>query len=79
MLSLHLGAGPTLLEACPWLQDDHIRHERILDVAEPNSVIEGLPPFTDQFRDRLRAELWDIAERRRAAPLTRDRPNRPRT
>ena len=66
MLSLYMGAGPTLLEACPWLQDDRIRHERILDVAERNSVIEGLPPFTNEFRDRLRAELRGLAELRRA-------------
>ena len=51
------GKGPTLKEASPWLQDDRARIERILAVVEADSVIEGLPPFTEEMRNRLRQEL----------------------
>jgi hypothetical protein len=51
------GTGPTLKDASPWLRDDSARHERILDVVERNSVTDGLPPFTEEFRERLRLEL----------------------
>jgi len=50
----HFGTGPLLKDVCPWFQDDLERRERILDVAERNSVIEGLPPFDDEMRNRLR-------------------------
>lgn len=60
-MKIEFGSGPTLIEACPWLRDEQSRHERILDVVERNSVIEGLPLFTDDFRDRLRAELRLLA------------------
>ena len=32
-------------------------HEMILDVTERNSVIEGLPPFTEETRRHIMAEL----------------------
>jgi hypothetical protein len=51
------GKGPTLEEANPWLRDEAERIDRILDVAERNSVIEGLPPFSEEMRRRLREEL----------------------
>jgi hypothetical protein len=51
------GKGPTLAEANPWLRDEAERIERILDVTERNSVIEGLPPLSDAMRERLRMEL----------------------
>jgi hypothetical protein len=51
------GKGPTLAQANPWLRDEAERIERILDVAERNSVIEGLPPFSEEMRERLRKEL----------------------
>lgn len=51
------GSGPSLIDASPWLRDPAERHRRILDVAERNSVIEGLPPFTDETREKIRAEL----------------------
>jgi hypothetical protein len=51
------GTGPTLRQACSWLRDDAERHARILDVVERNSVIEGLPPFREETRQRLMAEL----------------------
>lgn len=47
------GTGPTLREASPWLQDDVRRRARIIEVAERNSVIEGLPPFRAETRQRL--------------------------
>jgi hypothetical protein len=51
------GKGPTLEQANPWLRDETERVERILDVTERNSVIEGLPPFSEEMRRRLREEL----------------------
>ena len=51
------GKGLTLEQANPWLRDEAERVERILDVTERNSVIEGLPPFSEELRRRLRAEL----------------------
>ena len=51
------GKGPTLAEANPWLRDEAERIERILDVTERDSVIEGLPPFSEGTRERLRKEL----------------------
>lgn len=44
-------------EASPDLRDSAERHARILEVAERDSVIEGLPPFTDEIRDKLRKQL----------------------
>jgi hypothetical protein len=53
----NFGKGPTLQQACPALRDEAERVERILDVTERNSVIEGLPPFSEEFREKLRREL----------------------
>lgn len=57
---LDVGKGPTLREASPWLRDDAERHTRILDVVERDSVIEGLPAFSDATRQRLLQMLRDI-------------------
>ncbi len=57
---MNFGDGPILRDACPWLQDDLARRERILDVTERNSVIEGLPPLRDETRRRIMAELEAI-------------------
>ena len=54
---MDFGKGPTLIEAFAWLRDDAERVERILDVVERNSVIEGLPPFGEDMRRRIRAIL----------------------
>lgn len=54
---VNFGKGPTLREAFDWLQDDSVRRREILDVAERNSVIEGLAPFTEETRRRLLAQL----------------------
>jgi hypothetical protein len=51
------GKGPTLAETNPWLRDEAERIDRILDVTERDSVIEGLPPFSGETRERLRKEL----------------------
>jgi len=55
------GSGPSLIDTWPWLRDSAERHRRILDVAERNSVIEGLPPFTDETREKIRAELESLS------------------
>ena len=60
-MALDFGSGPTLKDASPWLRDTAERHARILRVTEINSVIEGLPPFTDETRARIAAELAAIA------------------
>lgn len=62
-MTIQFGTGPTLKDACSWLRDDRARHERILDVAERNSVIEGLPPFQEETRRRLMVELQVLAAR----------------
>lgn len=55
----NFGSGPTLREACSWLQDDAQRHQQILDVTERNSVIEGLPPLRDETRLRILQRLMN--------------------
>ena len=56
------GKGPTLAEANPWLRDEAERIERILDVTERDSVIEGLPPFSEETRaaapQRTHGRFW---------------------
>jgi hypothetical protein len=56
------GKGPVLKEAAPELRDDKRRIERILTVAEIDSVSEGLPPFDEAMRDRLRRQLSERCE-----------------
>ena len=57
----NFGTGKSLKEASPQLQDDARRHARILDIAERDSVIEGLPPFSEETREKLRKQLQQIA------------------
>lgn len=54
------GTGPTLREASSYLSDDAECIARILDVAERNSVIEGLPPFAATLRQSIRRDLEAI-------------------
>ncbi len=61
-MALELGKGPTLKELAPWLKDEALRHERILEVTERDSVIEGLPPLQEATRRRILAQLRAIAE-----------------
>jgi hypothetical protein len=58
----NFGKGPTLREASPRLRDDQARMERILTVTEINSVAEGLPPFDQETRQRLRKQLTRLSE-----------------
>jgi hypothetical protein len=51
------GKGLTLTQVNPWLRDEAERIERILDVTERNSIIEGLPPLSMEVLDGLRREL----------------------
>ena len=53
----NFGKGPRLIDANPWLCDKAKRIEHIIEVAEINSVMEGLPSFTDELKERLRIEL----------------------
>jgi hypothetical protein len=55
------GSGPTLKEASSWLHDDDARIEQILTVTEINSVVEGLPPFQDETRERIRQRLSGLS------------------
>ena len=55
------GKGPTLKEASPWLRDNDARIEQILTVTEINSVVEGLPPFQAETRERIRQRLSDLS------------------
>ena len=58
---IEFGTGPTLSEACRWLRDDKERHSRILDVAERNSVIEGLPTFDEVTRRLILQTLKEVS------------------
>ena len=58
---VNFGKGPTLKEASRFLKDDRARIEQILRVAEINSVIEGLPPFGEEMRQRLRDRLTRLS------------------
>jgi hypothetical protein len=58
---IDFGKGPTLRESCPWLRNDEERWNRILDAVERNSIIEGLPPFTEETRRRLLEELKRVS------------------
>jgi hypothetical protein len=62
-MAIDFGTGPTLVDACPWLRDDAARCDSILDVTERNSVIEGLPPFQEETRRRLKEQLLALAPR----------------
>ena len=54
---VNFGKGPTLREFNPHVRDERERHDRILDVVERNSVIEGLPPFDEETRQRIHQQL----------------------
>lgn len=61
-MAIDFGKGPTLRQFAPWLRDDAERHRQILDVTERDSVIEGLPPFSEATREQILSELQAIAE-----------------
>jgi len=60
--------GPTLREASPYLCDDAECIARILDVAERNSMIEGLPAFDEALRQSIRRDLQAILSGSAQAP-----------
>jgi hypothetical protein len=60
-MTIDFGSGPSLKDAYARLRNDSERHARILRVAECNSIIEGLPPFSDETRACIAAELKAIA------------------
>ena len=62
------GIGPTLREASPYLRDDTECITRILDVAERNSMIEGLPAFDEALRQSIRRDLETILSGSAQAP-----------
>lgn len=64
------GSGSTLAESATFLRNPADRHRRILDVAERNSVIEGLPAFSRPTRAKIAAELRRL---RNPAPASRPR------
>ncbi len=57
----NFGNGPTLKETWPWLRDDDARIERILNVTEVNSVIEGLPPLKEDAREKIKQFLMGLS------------------
>ena len=62
------GTGPTLRESSPYLRDDAECIARILDVAERNSMIEGLPAFDEGLRLSIRRDLEAILSGSARAP-----------
>jgi hypothetical protein len=56
-MGVNFGTGRPLTELVSSLRNPEQRIAMILDVTERNSVIEGLPPFTEEFRRQLRDEL----------------------
>jgi len=54
------GTGPILRDASPYLRDDRECIARILEVAERNSMIEGLPAFHEELRQSIRRDLEAI-------------------
>jgi hypothetical protein len=71
-MHINFGTGPVLKDACRWLKDDGERHARILRVVEINSVIEGLPPFRPETRNRLAEMLAALASSIRQAQEKND-------
>lgn len=51
----------SLAESSPWLKDPDERHRRILEVVERDSVIEELPPFSEETRRRIAEELRSLS------------------
>jgi hypothetical protein len=62
------GAGPSLRASSPYLRDEAECIARILDVAERNSMIEGLPAFDEPLRQAIRHDLRAILSDSARAP-----------
>ena len=65
---VNFGKEATLKDACRWLQDPR-NGTAILDVTERNSVIEGLPPFQEETRQRILAQLQQLSRGERPQAL----------
>lgn len=59
------GTGTPLVHSNRFLRNPAERRRRILDVAERNSIIEGLPPFTKAVRERLQRTLSKLSSPQR--------------
>jgi len=57
------GTGTPLRQFSPHLQNAEKRHQIILDRVERNSVIEGLPRFTEQSKDECLQEIKKASKR----------------
>ncbi|MDD4319350.1 MAG: hypothetical protein PHW10_03435 [Candidatus Peribacteraceae bacterium] len=57
------GKGTLLRQHSPYLRKASDRHARILDVAERNSVIEGLPKFSRQMKQKVSRKLKRLSAR----------------
>ncbi len=57
------GKGSILRQLSPKLRNTTTRQRIILDRAERNSVIEGLPPFTEQTKKECLKELNALGKR----------------
>lgn len=64
------GTGrPTAIDN-PYLTNRELLIEMILDCTERNSVIEGLPSFSPEFKERLRVELRALLRSENSGPTT---------
>lgn len=58
------GKGIILRQFSPKLRDAAVRQKIILDRAERDSVIEGLPPFTQKMKKECLQELKTLSAKR---------------
>jgi hypothetical protein len=59
-IDMTFGKGKKLKASSKYLRDPQERTKRILDVAERNSIIEGLPKFSKQTRQNFARKLRKI-------------------
>jgi len=62
-MAVDFNRSPRVIDVNPWLRDPQARVKMILEVVERDSVIAGLPPFSDDFRRRLKQDLFELALR----------------
>lgn len=62
--SMTFGRGTILRQFSPKLRDAAVRQKIILDRAERDSVIEGLPPFTKKMKQECLQELKTLSAKR---------------
>jgi len=54
---VYFGKGKRLIDVSKYLRDPKKRWAMILDAAERNSMIAGLPPFTEKMKKELLREF----------------------